>query len=111
MTPMKPIGVKTKLIFVAAAYAAVLLFAAEELVTRYLYEANHPAEVAAASGMYAGGDLLLEIFIVFLFMIPTYFLIRIGSQFEKPYTTYSKIVLVVGLTAPVCWGLLILDKA
>ena len=107
---MKPIGVKTKLICVAAAYAAVLSFAAGELVVRYMYEASHPADVAASSGMYAGGDLLLEIFIVFLFMIPTYFLIRIGAQFETPYTTYSKILLIVGLTAPACLGLLFLGK-
>jgi hypothetical protein len=44
-------------------------------------------------------------------MIPTYFLIRIGAQFETPYTTYSKIALIVGLTAPVCLGLLFLGKA
>src|SRR5262245_40644859 len=110
MPPMKPIGVKTKLILVGVAYAAVLSFAAGELVERYAYEANHAAEVAAASGMYAGGDMLLDIFLVFLFMIPTYFLIRIGAQFETPYTTYSKILLIVGLNAPVCLGLLFLGK-
>ncbi len=106
MTLVKPIGVKTKLIMVGVAYAAVMSFAAGELLTRYVYEANHPADVAASGGMYAGGDMLVDIFLVFLFMIPTYFLIRIGAQFESPYTTYSKILLIVGLTAPVCLGLL-----
>jgi hypothetical protein len=107
---MKPIEVKTKLMLVAAAYAAIVSFAAGEIVSRYAYEASHPADVAASSGMYAGGDLILEIFIVFLFMIPTYFLIRIGAQFESPYTAYSKILLVVGLTAPMCLGLLFLGR-
>jgi hypothetical protein len=111
MTLVKPIGVKTKLICVALAYAAVLSFAAGELFARYMYESNHAADVAAASGMYAGGDMLLEIFIVFLFMIPTYFLIRIGAPFETPYTAYSKVLLIVGFTAPVCLGLLLLGKA
>jgi hypothetical protein len=98
MTLVKPIEVKTKLIFVAMAYAAVLSFAAGELYSRYLYEVNHPADVSASSGMYAGGDLLLEIFIVFLFMIPTYFLIRIGRN-SRSATAYSKILLIVGLSA------------
>jgi len=111
MTLVKPIGVKTKLMFVAAAYAAVLSFAAGELYSRYLYEVNHPADVSASSGMYAGGDLLLEIFIVFLFMIPTYFLIRIGAKFEAPYTAYSKILLIVGLSAPASLGLVFLGRA
>ena len=108
---MKPIGIKTKLILVGTAYAAILSFAAGELFSRYTYEAKHPADVAASSGMYSGGDLLLEIFIACLLMIPTYFLIRIGAQFETSYTTYSKVVLIVGLTAPVSLGLLFLGKA
>jgi hypothetical protein len=108
---MKPIGVKTKLIFVGAAYAAVLSFAAGELFARYMYQTNHAADVAASSGMYAAGDMLLGIFIVFLFMIPTYFLIRIGAPFETPYTAYSKFLLIVGCTAPVCLGLLLLGRA
>lgn len=74
------------------------------------YEVTHAAEVAAAGGMFAGGDLLLELFVVFLLMIPTVFLVRLGSRFEEPYTTYSKTLLVVGLSAPVCLALFALGN-
>ena len=103
---MKPISTKTKLALVGAAYAAVLAYAAEEFHLRYLQELNHPADVMASSGMYAGGDMMLEAFVAFLLMIPTFFLVRIGAKFEAPYTTYSKTLLIVGLSAPVCLGFL-----
>jgi hypothetical protein len=103
---VKPISTKTKLALVGAGYAAVLAYAAYESHLRYLEELNHPEDVIAYSGMYAGGDLILEVFILFLFMIPTFFLVRIGAKFEPPYTTYSKTLLIVAWSAPVCLGLL-----
>jgi len=108
---VKPSTVKAKLVLVAIAYAAVLLFAAVEMFSRYAYEASHPAEVSASSGMFAGGDMLLEIFIAFLFMIPTFFLIRIGAHFETPYTAWSKLLLTLGLSAPLCLVLVFLGAA
>ena len=72
---MKPISTKTKLALVGAAYAAVLAYAAaEEFHLRYLQELNHPADVMASSGMYAGGDMMLEAFVAFLLMIPNFLL-------------------------------------
>ena len=46
-------------VFIALGYAAVFAVAAALLSARYLQELNHPADVAAYGGMYAGGDLLL----------------------------------------------------
>jgi hypothetical protein len=91
---------------VAAGYAVVLAFAAAEFYARYLLEQDDPAAVSAASGMWAGGDLLLELFVAVLLMIPTFFLVRIGSKFETPYTIYSKTLLIIGFSAPLCLALL-----
>jgi hypothetical protein len=103
---VKPLSTKTKLALVGIGYVAVLAFAANEFYERHVYELNHREEVAAASGMFAGGDLILELFIAFLFMIPTFFLVCIGAKFEAPYTSYSKTLLMVGFSAPVALGLL-----
>jgi hypothetical protein len=91
---------------VGAGYAVILAFAGEEFYTQYLYEISHREEVIASSGMYAGGDMILEIFVALLLMIPTFFLIWIVAKFEAPYTIYSKLLLVVGFTAPVCLAVL-----
>ena len=65
--------------FVGLGYAAVFVIAAVLILARYLQEHFHRAEVAAAGGMYAFGDLLLGIFIASLFMIPTVFLVGHGK--------------------------------
>jgi hypothetical protein len=103
---VKTISAKTKLALVGVGYTVVLAFAAVELHLRTVMESNDPASVIAASGMYAAGDMLLEVFIAFLLMIPTFFLVWIGAQFEASYTTYSQILLAIGFSAPLAFGVL-----
>jgi hypothetical protein len=103
---VQPISTKTELMLVGAGYAVILAFAGAEFCYRYLYEISHPEEVIAQSGMFAGGDMILAIFVGFLLMIPTLFLIWIGAKFEAPYTIYSKLLLLVGFSAPACLALL-----
>lgn len=52
--------------------------------------------------MWAAGDMFLWIFIALLFMVPTAFLIWVTARFETFYTIYSKFLLGLSLTAPVC---------
>lgn len=92
--------------FIAAAYAVVVALAAFLLIGRYLQEITHPADVAAAGGMYGAGDAILYIFIACLFMIPTVFLVRFMARFEAIYTTYSRLLLGLSLSAPLCLSLL-----
>jgi hypothetical protein len=47
-------------------------------------------------------ELILELFVMFLLMIPTVFLVRVGSRFEGPYTVFVKTLFVLGLSAPAC---------
>ena len=101
---MKPSSWRLQVGFIASGYAAVLVVAAVLLYGRYLWERDHAAEVATSSGMYAGGDALLAIFIACLFMIPTVFLVWFMAKFEAPYTRYSQLLLGVSLSAPVCLG-------
>ena len=93
---------------IALLYAAVLAFAAGLLYMRHLQELKYPAE--ASGGMWAGGDLVLDIFIACLFMVPTGFLIAATARFEAFYTGYCKFLLGFSLSAPVCLSLLYLGK-
>jgi hypothetical protein len=99
---MKFIPWRVQLVVVAAVYAAVILAAAFLLFMRHMQYVNHAADAAAAGGMYAGGDLLLGIFIAGLFLIPTFLLVLVLRKSETAYTRYSQILLGFSFTAPIC---------
>jgi hypothetical protein len=103
---MKPIPLRAQLILVAASYAAVLAIATALVCARYIHYVSHPQDVAAAGGMYAGGDLILEIFICCMLLAPTFLLALVIRKSENFYTRYSKILLGLSLTAPICLGVL-----
>lgn len=92
---------------VAATYAVVVGMSALLIYQRYLLYVRNPQDVAAAGGMYAGGDLLLEIFICFLFLVPTLALVFVIRKSESAYTAYAKVLLGLSLTAPISLGALI----
>ena len=60
---MKSHASRIQLLLVAAGYALVLGVSALLITARYLTYVRNPQDVAAAGGMYAGGDLLLELLI------------------------------------------------
>ncbi|MGA7685799.1 MAG: hypothetical protein WCA58_12365 [Terriglobales bacterium] len=103
---MKPVSARMQLWLIAGGYAAVIVVSAILLLGRYFLEIAHPADVSGARGMYAAGDLMLFIFIAFLFTIPTFFLLWVLAKFERPYTTYSQLLLLFSLSAPVSLALL-----
>src|SRR5262245_9288175 len=108
---VKSLSTKTQLTLVAIGYAAVLLFGAGSFYQRRQYELQHQADVSAAGGMFAAGDAMLAIFVACLLMIPTFYLVWIGAKFERAFTIYARALVVVGLSAPLCLGLLFLgDK-
>lgn len=108
---MNPTSLRTQLWFVGLGYAAVSLVAAVLILARYLLEHIHRAEVTAAGGMYAFGDLMLAIFIACLFMIPTVFLVWVMAKHEGVYTTYSQLLVGLSLSAPVCLSLFVFGKS
>lgn len=103
---MRAIPRRAQLGFVAASYAAVVIFSAILVIERYLQYARHPADVAASSGMYAFGDLLLEMFIAGALLVPTLLLVLVIRKSEAAYTMYSKVLLVLSLSAPLSLSLL-----
>lgn len=105
---MKSISWPQQLGLVGLGYAAVLVIAAILLFGRHLQELNYPAD--ASGGMWAVGDAFLYIFIACLFMVPTVFLIWVTAKFEAFYTAYSKFLLGLSLSAPVCLGVLFLGE-
>jgi hypothetical protein len=92
---------------VAAIYAAVAALSALLVFQRYLLYVRNPQDVAAAGGMYAGGDLLLEIIIAFLFLVPTAALVLVIRKSEPYYTAYAKVLLGLSLTAPIAGVLMV----
>jgi hypothetical protein len=85
---------------VAASYAMVGVLSALLIFNRYLEYVRNPQDVAAAGGMYAGGDLLLELIICVLLLVPTSALAFVIRKSETYYTAYAKVLLGVSLTAP-----------
>lgn len=92
---------RSKVALVAALYGAMAVLSGLLIFKRYLLYLHHPQDAVAASGMYAGGDLLLEIMIFCLFIVPTAVLLFFVRKSESAYTTYAKILLGVGATAPI----------
>jgi len=105
---MEPAPSRLKLRLVSASYAVVVAISVLLIYERYLQYVRNPQDVAASSGMYAGGDLLLGTFICFLFLVPTVALVLVIRKSEACYTAYAKVLLVLSLTAPISVGLLII---
>ncbi|MGA9527674.1 MAG: hypothetical protein WBS24_06130 [Terriglobales bacterium] len=103
---MKPISYRVQLRLVAASYAAVLTIAVGLIAVRYLQYVWHPDDVAAYGGMWAGGDMMLELFICFLLMIPTVFLVFVIRKSETASETYGKVLFGLSLTAPLSAALI-----
>jgi hypothetical protein len=103
---MRSIPLQTQLRLVGASYAVVLVTAALLVYVRHLLYVNHPQDVAAAGGMYAAGDWMLEILIGCMLLVPTFVLVLVIRQSELLYTGYSTTVLGLSLTAPLSLALL-----
>ena len=89
---------------IACAYAALFFYAALERYVRYLAELRNPID--AQGGMWAFGDEILTYFLFFLFLVPTFFLLRLMGTSEKAYTAYAKLAIAIALTAPLSLALL-----
>ncbi len=85
---------------VAGGYAAAVAIAGLLVVLRYVQYATHPQDVAAYGGMYAGGDLALEVFICGMLLVVTFFLMLVIRESETAYTIYAKVLLGVSVTMP-----------
>src|ERR1700716_93689 len=103
---MKSIPLRTQLRLVAAFYAVVLATAALLVYERHLQYVNHPEDAAASSGMYAAGDWMLEIFIGCMLLVPTFILVLVIRKSERLYAGYSRFMLGLSLTAPICLGVI-----
>jgi hypothetical protein len=97
---------RVQLGLVALCYAMVLALSAVLIVARYLQYLSHPDDVAASSGMWAGGDLMLELFICGMLLVVSFFLVLVIRQSETAYTIYAKVVLAISVSAPVSIGVI-----
>ena len=87
---------------IGASYAAITAFAASLLYQRHLNELRYPD--MASSGMNAAGDALTVIFLSFLYMIPTVFVLRLLSENIRLFEVYSHALLGLSITAIIALG-------
>jgi len=97
---------KIQIGLVASGYVMVLGISALLIVWRYWQYETHPADAAAYGGMWAGGDLMLELFICGMLLVVTLFLVLVIYKSETAYTNYAKVVLAVSATLPASVGLI-----
>ena len=91
---------------VGAGYGVVTLVGAGLVFARYLQYRLHPDDAVTYGTMWGFGDWMLEIFILGLFLVPTFFLLLIIRQSEPASMLYSKVALAFSLTAPLSVGLM-----
>jgi hypothetical protein len=104
---VKSITNRIQLGLVAVGYAGALVVSAALLYRRHLVNLQDPA--AASGGMAAAGDMMLQLFIGGLFLVPSALLIWMIAKFDAPYTTYSRFLFGFSLSAPVCMGMALLS--
>ena len=97
---------RPQLRLVSLGYAVMAAVSVLLIYERYLQYVRSPQDVAASGGMYAGGDLLLELFICFLFLLPTVALVFLIRKSESSFTAYAKVLLGLSFTAPISVGFL-----
>jgi len=99
---------RLQLRLVAASYGVVAVLSALLVFRRYLQYLRYPQDAAAASGMWAGGDLMLELIIFFLFLVPTAALVFVIRKSEPAYITYAKALIGLSLTGPMSLVLMVI---
>lgn len=100
------VSLRTKLRWVAAAYGVVLAISVCLVAGRYLQYRWHAQDADLYGGMWAGGDMMLGAFIFCMFLVPTFFLVLVIRDSEALYTGYAKVLLGLGLSAPLSLGLI-----
>ena len=100
------VSLRAKLGWVAAAYGVVLVVSVFLVVWRYLQYRWHAQDANLYSGMWAGGDMILGVFIFCLLLVPTFVLVLVIRDSEPLYTRYAKILLGLSLSAPLSLGLI-----
>src|ERR1700722_15601362 len=103
---MQSIPLRAQLRLVTAGYALVIATAILLVYARHLLYVTHPQEAAAAGGMYAAGDWMLEILIGCMLLVPTFALALVIRKSEGLFNGYSKILLGLSLTAPISLAVL-----
>jgi hypothetical protein len=90
---------------VAAGYGAVALASVGLIFVRYLAYKFQAVDADKYSTMWGFGDWMLEIFIIALFLVPTFFLLLVIAKSESASVFYSKVLLAFSLTSPLSVGL------
>ncbi|HUB02043.1 MAG TPA: hypothetical protein VL983_05135 [Terriglobales bacterium] len=89
---------------VVVGYAGVFAVSAALIARRYLAGLRDPDMFSG--GMGAGGDWFLELFLVALFLIPTFLLALLIRNSETAYTKLAQILLGFAIAAPICVALM-----
>jgi hypothetical protein len=96
---------RTQVSLVAAGYGVAALISVALVSWRYL-QYSFATEADKQSAMWGFGDWMLEIFILGLFLIPTFFLLLAIAKSEPASILYSKILLAFSMTSPLSIALM-----
>ena len=92
---------RARLFWVAGAYAAVVAVSAALIFERYMAYVRHPDDPPHTAGCGPA-----EVFITGMLLVVSFFLVIAIFKYEAAYTTYSKILVALSLTAPASVGLM-----
>jgi hypothetical protein len=95
---------RRKMVFIAACYAAILLFAAAVMVHRHYLALRYPNDFNG--GMAAAGDGMLDLLIAIALLVPTFLLALAVRQRETASVIFAKVLFGFSLTAPLSLALL-----
>ena len=95
---------RTKMIFIAACYAAVLGFAVLAIVGRHYAALRNPNDFNG--GMAAAGDWFLDLFIAAALLVPTFLLALVVRERETASLAFAKALFGFSVTAPLSFALL-----
>ena len=98
---------RTHLRLVYAGYGVATLLSVALVGWRYL-QYSFATEADKQSAMWGFGDWMLEIFIIGLFLVPTFFLSLVIAKSEPASVLYSKILLAFSLTSPLSVGMMLI---
>ena len=90
---------------VGAGYGVVALTGGGLVFARYVQYKLHAQDADLYSTMWGFGDWMLELFILGLFLVPTFFLLLVIAKSEPASILYSKVALAFSLTLPLSVGL------
>jgi len=101
---MQAISRQAQLRLIGEGYGLLVAAVVGALYQRHVDKVRDPFGLAV-SNTYADAAAWVTIFLCLMFLVPTYFLLRTMAQSDAFFAVYSRILLALSVTAPVCFAM------